>query len=438
MKINKFKIKNLAFIATLALVSACSSKLDTYATNTEASPQLESAEAKLLSAEKNQVNVFAPSSYEKAMDALKEAKAERKDNANNVEILKAIELTDTLTIEAYRKSDIAQTALPGVAEARLAALAVKANENSEKDFKKAESELIDYTSDVEDGKIKNSKKVTQSLLSKYQALLVKGTLSVKLGQTVSFINQAKNEGASDNAPKTLARAMMYYEKAVAVIRSNPNNYVAIDPVAGEAQFEAEKLLRVTRKTKAAGGAKSEDVVLQAESQQQYIFSQSEEIARVQNEKQNMQSQVKGLKGIKNLQDKVAAVSRKFNSNEADVYQQGNAVILRLKGIQFPNNKVEIPSTSYATLKKVQESIESFNSPKVRIEGHTDAVGSREKNLPLSQKRAEAVKKYMTANLDLKNVDLETEGFGSSKPISSNKTPEGRAQNRRIDIVIEEI
>jgi OOP family OmpA-OmpF porin len=434
----KFKItgKSLVLIACLAVVAACASKLDTYSTNTEASPQIGSAETKLQESQKNQANVFAPVTYAKAIAALNEAKAERSDNGSNVKILKAIELTNSLTLEANRKSEIARTSLPGVAEARLAAMDVKANESAAKEFKKADEELVDYTSDVESGKIKNSTKTATSLVSKYQALELQGTLGIKLGKTVSLIELAKNEGASENAPKSLARTIKYYETAAATIRKNPHNNSEIDPVAGEAQFEAEKLLRVTRKAKAAGGAKSEDVVVQAESQQQYIYAQTQQLADAKNEKQVIQAEVKDLKSIKDLQDKVAAISRKFTSSEADVYQQGKSVILRLKGIQFPNNKTEIPSTSFATLKKVQESIEAFDSPHVRIEGHTDSLGDKKLNLPLSQKRAESVRKYMSANLDLNSAIVQTEGFGSSKPISSNKTSEGRAQNRRIDVVIE--
>jgi outer membrane protein OmpA-like peptidoglycan-associated protein len=72
--------------------------------------------------------------------------------------------------------------------------------------------------------------------------------------------------------------------------------------------------------------------------------------------------------------------------------------------------------------------------KVRVEGHTDSVGSDETNLTLSQGRAESVMKYLTD----KGVDasrLEAKGFGESKPLADNKTEEGRAKNRRVEFVI---
>ncbi|MEZ4814092.1 MAG: OmpA family protein [Bdellovibrionota bacterium] len=438
MEIYQFKTKKLAPIALFTLLVGCSSNLSTYSKNTEATPQIDKAEINLAEAQNNQADVFAPDTYAEAQSAFKEAKEERSDNESNVSILAAIEKTNNLTQEAIRKSEISQAALPLVAEARLAAIKVRARESSKKEFEAADEELKEYTSRLENGKIKNSTKTAKTLVTKYQSLEVNGIIALKLGAAKKALTSAKSEGAVENAPKSWARANTYLNKAIDVIRANPHDSMMIDPVSGEAQFEAEKLLRVTRKTKAAGGPKSEDIVLQAESQKQYIHSQDEELAAIQNEKQEIQSEVKDLKAVKELQDKVAAVSRNFNKAEADVYQQGRSVVIRLKGIKFPNNKGEIPSSSFDTLKKVQESIASFTDPQVRIEGHTDAIGGNAANLPLSLKRADSVKRYMTANLNMNETNLQSEGLGSSKPIATNKTAAGRAQNRRVDVVIQEM
>ncbi|MBA4168117.1 MAG: OmpA family protein, partial [Chitinophagaceae bacterium] len=70
--------------------------------------------------------------------------------------------------------------------------------------------------------------------------------------------------------------------------------------------------------------------------------------------------------------------------------------------------------------------------KITIEGHTDATGKPEANKSLSLKRAEAVKLYLVQN-GIEEVRLTAIGFGSEKPLESNKTPEGRAKNRRVEI-----
>ena len=67
------------------------------------------------------------------------------------------------------------------------------------------------------------------------------------------------------------------------------------------------------------------------------------------------------------------------------------------------------------------------------EGHTDAVGSAGKNRPLSQARADSVKAYLVKN-GVAEARLKTLGLGSDKPVASNETPIGRAQNRRVELV----
>ena len=71
-----------------------------------------------------------------------------------------------------------------------------------------------------------------------------------------------------------------------------------------------------------------------------------------------------------------------------------------------------------------------------IEGHTDAFGSDELNMRLSKERAEAVMQYLIANMNLGVSRIQAVGHGENRPIASNKTPGGRAKNRRIDVVIQ--
>ena len=70
---------------------------------------------------------------------------------------------------------------------------------------------------------------------------------------------------------------------------------------------------------------------------------------------------------------------------------------------------------------------------VVVEGHTDSIGSDAYNMKLSQRRAATVRDYMVEN-GISPSRIKTEAFGKTKPIASNKTAAGRAQNRRVDIV----
>ncbi|MDX2454433.1 OmpA family protein [Desulfosarcina sp.] len=130
-----------------------------------------------------------------------------------------------------------------------------------------------------------------------------------------------------------------------------------------------------------------------------------------------------------------AVQSYFESDEAEVYKQENQLVIRLKAMRFPVGKSIIMPENYALLSKVQKAIRTFDDPRVIVEGHTDATGSDEVNMLLSQQRAEAVREYMIANQTLPPDSLSAVGYGSERPLASNATAAGRAINRRIDILI---
>jgi len=73
--------------------------------------------------------------------------------------------------------------------------------------------------------------------------------------------------------------------------------------------------------------------------------------------------------------------------------------------------------------------------KIEIAGHTDSVGVRKTNINLSQKRAEAVAKVLTDKYGIAKDRVIAKGYGPDKPVATNKTPEGRAKNRRVEAVI---
>ena len=127
---------------------------------------------------------------------------------------------------------------------------------------------------------------------------------------------------------------------------------------------------------------------------------------------------------------------KFSPEEAEVYKQGKNLVIRMRGLEFPKAQAVIRGENFALLKKVDDVIASFDNSKVMIEGHTDSTGSKAINQKLSDERAMAVKQYLEANATNKEVAFDSKGFGFEKPIASNKSLEGRAQNRRVDVIIQ--
>ena len=103
----------------------------------------------------------------------------------------------------------------------------------------------------------------------------------------------------------------------------------------------------------------------------------------------------------------------------------------LEGVNFESGKATITQDSYISLMKVVDIMETFKEATFEIVGHTDNVGSKEKNKQLSADRAAAVKNFLVEN-GISESRMTTSGMGDAKPVASNKTPEGRAQNRRIE------
>lgn len=107
--------------------------------------------------------------------------------------------------------------------------------------------------------------------------------------------------------------------------------------------------------------------------------------------------------------------------------------IALYGILFDTGKDTIKAESEPLLGEIVSLLQSNAGLKLSVEGHTDNVGKAKANQDLSQRRAASVKKYLVG----KGVDakrLETKGWGDTKPVSDNRTEDGRAKNRRVELV----
>jgi outer membrane protein OmpA-like peptidoglycan-associated protein len=105
-----------------------------------------------------------------------------------------------------------------------------------------------------------------------------------------------------------------------------------------------------------------------------------------------------------------------------------------QGILFETGKSDLKPESRPVLKEIAATLKDHADLKILIEGHTDNVGQAPSNLALSEARARAVKAALVTDLAIEESRITTQGLGDTKPAVPNATPEGRAQNRRVEIV----
>ena len=104
----------------------------------------------------------------------------------------------------------------------------------------------------------------------------------------------------------------------------------------------------------------------------------------------------------------------------------------LKGVNFDTNKADIKPGSYKVLDDAVDVLKKNPQLKLEVQGHTDNRGSAQYNQQLSEKRAKSVVDYFVSK-DIEKSRMNSAGYGLTKPAASNDTPEGRAQNRRVEL-----
>lgn len=129
-----------------------------------------------------------------------------------------------------------------------------------------------------------------------------------------------------------------------------------------------------------------------------------------------------------MKQEVIVDARKMAS---DIKTSGKVAIY---GIYFDFNKSDIKPESESTLQLIAELLQNDSNLKLYVVGHTDDVGGFDYNMKLSQARAQAVVKELTIKYNIAADRLKPYGVGPLAPVSSNDTEEGKAMNRRVELV----
>jgi outer membrane protein OmpA-like peptidoglycan-associated protein len=120
---------------------------------------------------------------------------------------------------------------------------------------------------------------------------------------------------------------------------------------------------------------------------------------------------------------------------AEVERVGEGIKITFdSGLLFAVNQSDLSAEARNNLNNLSETLNKYEDTNILIEGHTDATGPDDLNQRLSNERAQSVRQHLTANGVAANR-ISTEGYGPEQPVADNDSPEGRAQNRRVEVAI---
>ncbi len=131
----------------------------------------------------------------------------------------------------------------------------------------------------------------------------------------------------------------------------------------------------------------------------------------------------------------AKLREKLQNSGVQVVRDGDNLILVMPGnVTFDTNSSQVRPQFEDVLESVALVVEEFDKTLLEVTGHTDSTGSDSYNMQLSEQRANAVANHLRRH-DVSADRILTQGYGENRPIANNSTPEGRQQNRRVEIVL---
>jgi OOP family OmpA-OmpF porin len=407
--------------------------------------ELKKFEASLQEAYTNHVNVLAPENYEYAQDSYNEGRMSFDAGKKPKETLHHVARGKGYLDRAIDKAALAHSNLHQVIVARELAMKANAPKYLAEDFEEADEDLKEVTRDIEKNDLDDANEDKSSLQLAYLDLELRSLKISNLSSAEATILRSVEEGAEKYAPRSLALANKSVEDAKAYITTNRRDDARIVKMSNEAKYRADHLLRITRNAKAGINTTPEDNALEQESARIKVEMRDGEI--VDQEKQLagnrrtigvLGSQNEELESKDLLNARYEQARKEFQNEEAEVYKQGKTLVIRLKGLEFPTAGSRISNDNLPLLSKVQKVITDFGDSSIVIEGHTDSVGEKKLNQALSTQRAQAVKTYFLGQSNGKNLEMTAVGMDFQKPLASNKSVSGRAQNRRVDVLIKPI
>ena len=445
------------------------------------------AEATQKAATASQAALLAPEGYEKGTATLQRASDDYDKGRSLDRIRKNLADAEELFRQAESASAAATQDLDAMIQARKAAMDAQAPELDRDNWRRAEKGFRQAALYLERGFRDEALGVAEKTAEQFRKSELVAIKSGLLQDTRSLIRQAKKDRVQRYAPRTLDQAEDLLSRAEAELESNRYDMDLPRDLARQANYEARHAIHLSefiasqkksdrttedtilameeplRKVAAAAdipaefdngpGPPSDETVRyieelrdrshrleqDLEERTRQVFALEEEVTeayeRLGGVAEERQALAREIERQEMDRQRLRDVEDMFSREQARVLRQGNEVIIRLVGLNFAVGSATIPGTGSDLLVSVETAIRLFPNAGVTVAGHTDSFGSDSGNFELSKRRAESVRQYLISNTRVPASQISAVGYGETRPVASNQTPEGRARNRRIDIVI---
>ena len=478
----------ISCIATLFVINAIGqTQLEYISRNDVKTVLFKEANGAMKAAVKAQAEVLAPKNFGEAMKRYQKAEDELKQGKDLDDIRKNLRESIVYFQKAIDATKLAEVTFPNSMKARKDADYTGSARYSSKLWTEAEKKFNEAAGELEDGDLNAAKKKADEAEKIYRQAELDAIKANYLDGTRDLLKQADKLDVKDRAPKTLLNAQQLVKQAEKELNENRYDTDVARGLAQRANYQAKHAIYLSNAIKqmkdknqswedlmlvseiplkqiaektyqvasfdAGFGKTTDEIITYITTYQDSVAGLSQDVnwyeqkndlqhARIAEMEQQFGDQAKEKSLLAQQiveqaksREQFANVERSFHRDEATVLREGNDIIIRLVGLNFPSAATTIEQKSFGLLTKVRDAINSYPESTVSVLGNTDSYGGDEQNLQLSKERAEAVKQYLLANSKLVASQIEVIGYGESKPIASNETTEGRAANRRVEVVI---
>lgn len=235
------------------------------------------------------------------------------------------------------------------------------------------------------------------------------------------------EIASAKARQAKAQEQITAVKAeIAQLESDTQRYQA---EAEAAKQERAKELAEAAKTRALAKADAEEA-----AKQRALREKAEAELRAAMEAAEKERALRLKDELERAKQELEAKLKEAMKEIAQVREEKRGLIISLSDILFDFGKATLLPGTQSKLAQLAKILSAYPDRKIVVEGHTDNVGGDAFNLQLSEARAESVRNALIAQ-GINPGMITAVGFGKSQPVASNDTPEGRQQNRRVEVVV---